>query len=263
MADTAGSETVDCVEIGGMPVTTLSRDQLARMIVEDCRGEGTDRRARLVFDANGHAIALYAADARYRAAMDKADIIHADGGFLVTLSRWLCPRPIRERSATTDLFGDIASLGRASGLRVFLLGGSEVVSARCAALLEHRYPGIVVAGRRNGYFTLAEEGAVVASINASRPDIVWIGMGKPTEQLFAARHRAMLHAHWVITCGGCFEFFIGTYRRAPMWMQRSNLEWLHRMMTRPRALFWRYLTTSPHALWIVLSGARPRFVRER
>ena len=63
--------------------------------------------------------------------------------------------------------------------------------------------------------------------------------------------RKRIKAGWLITCGGCFNFITGHYRRAPKWMQDANLEWLHRLATNPKKLFWRYLITTPHAMLIV------------
>ena len=114
------------------------------------------------------------------------------------------------------------------------------------------HPGIVIAGRRHGYFEPAQESQIVEAINAARPDVLWIGLGKPAEQAFAVRNRERLDLAWAISCGGCFNYITGAYRRAPRWMQDSNLEWLFRALTTPR-LIWRYAATSPHALWLALS----------
>lgn len=255
-----GAPGFEHCHIGGVPIVTASSAELAALLVRDCaeaRASG-ERRPRLVFDANGHALSMRETHPGYRAALDEADIIHADGGFLVTLSRWMTDRPIAERTVTTDLFHDFAKVAVANGLTFYLLGGTEAVNAACAARLVELHPGLRIAGRRDGYFTEAEEADVVAEINRLRPDILWVGLGKPKEQVFCARWRSHLLAGWAITCGGCFNYVAGDYPRAPLWMQKGNLEWLHRMATRPRHLFWRYMTTNPHALWIVFRhGFRP------
>jgi len=244
----------DHCRIAGIPIVTASRPVLAEAMVRDCRNRRDGGRPLLVFDANGHALSLRETDLTYRQALADADIVHADGGFLVTLSRWFTRHPIAERSCTTDLIHDLARKAAAHGLSFYLLGGSEKVNAECARRLVLLYPGLRIAGRRDGYFAVDEEPAVVAGINAARPDIVWIGLGKPREQVFAAHWRDHLQAGWLVTCGGCFNYIAGDYRRAPLWMRQANLEWLHRMITRPRHLLWRYLVTTPHALWLALNG---------
>ena len=244
---------IEHVSIGGVRVATASRADLARMVVEDCRRRRSDvqRRPRLLFDANGHGISMAARDKEYRAALEQADVVHADGGFLVTASRYLAGAPIAERSATTDLIHDVVRAGLEDGLSHYLLGSTETLNAACADRLKALYPNIVIAGRQHGYFRSNEEDAVLARINDAAPDVVWIGLGKPLEQLFAVRHREAMRTSWAITCGGCFNYIAGDYSRAPLWMQDNNLEWLYRAATNPK-LIKRYLTTSPHALSLTL-----------
>nr|WP_255524317.1 WecB/TagA/CpsF family glycosyltransferase [Lysobacter sp. H21R4] len=187
--------------------------------------------------------------------MAQADLIHADGGFLVAVSRWLGSAAIAERSATTDLIHDIAKAAVSADRSFYLLGGTEEINRACASELSRIYPGLRIAGRRDGYFSLDEEGDVVAEINKSGADIVWVGLGKPLEQAFSVRNRAQMNSAWVVTCGGCFNYITGAYSRAPLWMQNANIEWVYRMVTNPRQLLIRYLTTTPHALWLVIKHA--------
>jgi exopolysaccharide biosynthesis WecB/TagA/CpsF family protein len=241
------------VRIGGVRAALASRAELARLLVEDClkrRSDGYHDQARLLFSTNGHAISMAASDGEYAHAVEAADVVHADGGWLLPASRLFADAAIPERSATTDLIHDIASAGLAHGLRHYLLGGSEEVNAECALRLADLHPGIVVCGRHHGYFD--NSGEIVQRIAAAAPDVVWIGLGKPREQLFALAHRDRLNAGWAVTCGGCFNYITGHYRRAPEWMQKAHLEWLFRAATSPK-LLWRYATTSPHALWLALS----------
>lgn len=234
---------------GRFAVDCLSRsDLVARARADLAAGQGPV----LVFDINGHALSLAETDPSYRRAIAAADLIHADGGFLVTLSRLLPGPEIPERSATTDMIDDFAADFATTGHSFYLLGGTEEVNRRAAEILSARYPGLRIVGRRNGYFTAAEEAGVIAEINAARPDVLWVGLGKPKEQQWCATHARDLQAGWVVTCGGCFNFVTGDYVRAPLWMQRANLEWLHRLATNPRKLLRRYLVTTPHALWIAL-----------
>ncbi len=242
------------VSIAGVKVTTASCAQLTEAMVADCLARartGHPAPPRLVFDANGQGISMAARDRRYRAALDRADIIHADGGFIVTASRWLAGARIAERSATTDLIHDFAAAAAANDLTFFLLGGPEEVNAACADRLQELYPRLRIAGRRDGYFKPEDTDDVIREINAAAPDLLWIGLGKPVEQLFAAENADRLRVGWAVTCGGCFHYLSGPYRRAPVWMQRGNLEWLF-LAFKDRRRFWRYLVTSPHAIWLTL-----------
>lgn len=237
------------VKFGDFAIDCVSRADLVDLALEDCaRGAP----ARLVFDVNGHALSLAKTDARYRAAVEQADIVHADGGFIVTLSQRLGLPPIPERSATTDMIHDFAAAFSGTEHAFFLLGGEERVNQECSDILSRQYPKLRIAGRKNGFFDRDDESSVVDGINQSGAAVLWVGLGKPKEQDFCVRWKDKLKVQWIVTCGGCYNYITGDYGRAPAWMQRSNLEWVHRMATEPRKLFWRYAVTSPHALWIAM-----------
>lgn len=245
---------VDHTSVGGIPVAIASEADLISTMVEDCRAraDGTLERSVAVFDCNGQAISLYQTDPGFAASIDSADIVHADGQFVVWMSRLGGDQPVPERTATTDFIHAAAQAAAAEGFSFYLLGGPEDVNARCAARLTELYPTLKIAGRRDGFFGPEDEQSVVDEVNASGADIVWVGLGKPKEQAFCARHHASFNAAWVVTCGGCFNFVTGDYARAPAWMQRAGLEWVHRMATGPRYLIGRYALTIPHAIWLVL-----------
>jgi exopolysaccharide biosynthesis WecB/TagA/CpsF family protein len=246
---------LETVRVGGIDIVTASRQDLVAACLADHQAfqhNKAARRPRLVFDANGHALSLRSNDASYRSAIDAADIIHADGGFLVTLSRWFGKATIAERSATTDMIHDLARAAEDKGLRFYLLGGSEALNARCAERLSQIYPRLTIAGRHHGYFADQDLDTIAADICVAAPDIVWVGLGKPREQAVSVRLADTVSATWIITCGGCFNFVTGDYKRAPRWMQAWNVEWIHRLACDPGRLFMRYLVTNPHALWVVM-----------
>lgn len=242
----------ESVRVGGVPVSTLSLAALIeKMLAEAPRRRAAGLAPLLVFDCNGHGLSLNATDPGFAADLAQADLIHADGQVIVKASRWVGGPAIADRSSTTDMF--IESLPGAASRKVgyYLFGGTEQVNADCAARITADHPGLELAGRRNGFWTPEEEDAVIAAINAAAPDVLWVGTGKPREQAFAVRNRHRIKAGWIVTCGGLFNYITGDYPRAPLWMQRAGLEWLHRMATNPRHLAWRYLTTNPHALWLI------------
>lgn len=243
-----------CVLIGGIVTSTRSSAELCEMVVS---GSAIDQRGpRLLFDINGQGLAMSLWNSAYRADLQAAEVVHADGQPLVTVSRWLTKTPIADRSATTDLFIDVAAAAAQAGKSFYLLGATEEVSANCARIMESKFRGLKIVGRRNGYFRHEDEDQICQEINDSGADIVWVGLGKPLEQAFCTRNKQKLCASWLVTCGGCFNFVTGSYARAPRWMQNTGLEWLHRMITLPRQLAWRYLTTTPVALYLLLTRTR-------
>jgi exopolysaccharide biosynthesis WecB/TagA/CpsF family protein len=176
---------------------------------------------------------------------------------VVAASKLFSRTPVPERSATTDFLFDAAKSAAEHGLTFFLLGSTEDINARAAAKVESA--GVRVVGRRNGYFSRDEEEAVIAAINASGADVLWVGLGVPFEYEFCLRNKSRLKVGWVVTCGGCFNFAAGDYQRAPAWMQRNGMEWLFRLSREPRRLFWRYFITNPIAIAMLLlkTGAKP------
>jgi exopolysaccharide biosynthesis WecB/TagA/CpsF family protein len=198
---------------------------------------------------------MCARDGKVRGLFEAADLIHADGTPLVFASRMRAALPLPERVATTDLFHDVAARAPAVDATFYLLGATDEVIVRAAENVRRMYPRLTVVGHRSGYFSADAESDVVAEINAARPDILWVGMGAPAEQRFSLRHRARLaNVGLIKTSGGLFDFLSGRNSRAPFWMQAMGLEWAYRMALEPRRLAWRYLTTNPHAAYLLLTS---------
>ena len=243
------------VLVGGIKTACLSRKDLTRKMLADCLAARPmdNPRPQLIFAVNGHAIALAARDESFRRIHEEADLIHADGQAAVFASRLLTGTPIPERSATTDFIHDAAKAAADHGLRFYLLGATEEANEKAACALVKSYPGLQIAGRRHGYFSPLDEDDICDEINITRPDVIWLGLSVPLEYEFAVRNRSRLHAGWLVTCGGCFNFLSGSYKRAPYWMQAIGLEWLHRLCQEPRRLFWRYAVTNPLATFLLLT----------
>ncbi len=249
----AANESYGEVNVGGIKTACVTRSGLAQIMLVDClAARETDANPKLVFASNGHAIALAAQDENFRETLAQADIVHADGQAAVFASRFT-QTPIPERSATTDFIHDAAALAASHGLRFFLLGATEEANAQAAEILKSTYPGLQVVGRRHGYFSEFEEDEICDEINLTKPDIVWVGLSVPLEYEFAVRNKARLKAGWLVTCGGCFNFVTGAYKRAPAWMQNSGLEWLYRLAREPKRLFWRYAVTNPLAIFLLFT----------
>lgn len=240
---------------GGLRIACLSRADLARLMVRECsEARGSyGLPPKLVFGVNGQAISLAARNPELWRHHELADHLHADGQPLVLAARLLAKPRIPERSAVTDFFHDAAVVARANGMRFFLLGATEENNAACARIMQTIYPGLIIAGRRHGYFTAEDEADICAEINQARADIVWVGLGIPLEQAFCVRNRHRIHAGWLVGAGGCFNYVSGSYKRAPRWMQATGFEWLHRLWCEPQRLFWRYAVTNPHALFLLLT----------
>ena len=245
--------------VGGLPLAVIDRKQSAALMLDlalSRRGSGEP--PWFITSANGQVLSLCARDRKLHDMFVAADMIHADGTPLVFASRWRSNSPLPERVATTDLFHDVAAQAETAGASFYLLGATTETIELAVRRVRAAYPRLKIVGYRNGYFSGAEEKGVIAEINAVRPDLLWVGMGAPAEQEFCLRNRVLLTGVGMMkTSGGLFDFLSGTNRRAPNWMQAAGLEWLYRMVLEPRRLAYRYLSTNPHALYLLLTASPP------
>lgn len=243
--------TFNTISIGGIKTACIDRVGLAKLIDDlSQRFEAGISQPFIIFDTNGHGISLAHTDPQFKALLDQADLIHADGQSIVSFSKRLDGPVVPERTATTDMIHDLPNyLDRP--LKHYLLGGEDRVVNQAAAIMDEQYDKFEVAGVHHGFFSEAEEEALCEQINLAKPDVLWVGLGKPKEQAFCLRNKHRLHVPVIITCGGCYNYITGDYPRAPQWMQDRGLEWLHRLATNPRKLFWRYFITNPHSIYCV------------
>lgn len=247
------------ITIGGLPIARLSMGELVQVMIEDCLAARRRDLAhpRVVTSANGSVVAAYHSDLDFRACIDAADIVDADGMPLVHASRLFSRQPLAERTATTDFLLEAARAAATTGLRFYFLGARPGVAARAAEHLRSRFPGLQIAGTRNGYFAQEELPEICAKILASKTDVLWLGLGSPLQERMALAIRDRLPGlGWIRTCGGLFDHYGGGVSRAPDWMQNWGLEWLYRGAREPLRLGWRYLVTSPIAAYHLLTKTR-------
>ncbi len=244
------------LRVGGIMTTSVTRQQLAECMVRDVEQAraGVQTLPKVVVASNGLVIALYHRHPEFRALIDQADIVDADGMPLIFASRLKHRAPLPERVATTDFLWDAAEHAARHGIRFYLLGAMPGVAARTAELLLERFPALQIAGIRHGYFDAAETPRICEEIRAAGTDILWVGRGSPMQERFAIEQRENLAGlAWIRTCGGLFDHVGGGMRRAPAYMQKVGLEWLHRAMLEPRRLGMRYLMTNPVAVYHLLT----------
>ena len=193
-------------------------------------------------------------DAELRRDVEQADIIGIDGMGLVLALRLLGARRA-ERVAGVDLMFLLLARCAELGLRPFLLGARRDVLERAAQIARQRWPGLDFAGLEDGYFGPGEEQAVAERIRASGADCLFVAMPTPRKERFLHRHGASLGVPFTMGVGGSVDVLAGAVSRAPRWMQRIGLEWLHRLLQEPRKMFWRYASTNAAFVLIVARAA--------
>jgi N-acetylglucosaminyldiphosphoundecaprenol N-acetyl-beta-D-mannosaminyltransferase len=209
-----------------------------------------------------HLCVCAARDSRVRRALQEADFCLPDG-VATTLGARLLGERLPERLPGPSVMLDICQHGVARGYRHFFYGGAQGIPDRLAQKLRERFPGLQVAGTYSPPFrelTPEEDEEVVDRINRCAPDIVWVGLGAPKQEIWAWDHRGRLSAPLILTVGAAFDFNSGSKRRAPPWVRTLGFEWLFRMLTEGRQMFSRYTRIVPmfealilkQALWRVL-----------
>jgi N-acetylglucosaminyldiphosphoundecaprenol N-acetyl-beta-D-mannosaminyltransferase len=170
-----------------------------------------------------------------------------DGMPMVWMSR-LLGFPWVERVYGPDLMLKISALSAEQGYRNFYYGGAQGTAERLKENLKRTFPGLNVVGTICPPFrplTAAEEQDVAAQINAARPDIVWVGLSTPKQELWMSTNINKLNVPVLVGVGAAFDFLSGEKKQAPKWMQRNGLEWLFRMAAEPRRLAGRYIQNNP------------------
>ena len=184
-------------------------------------------------------------------ALAGAALAFPDGWPIAWLQRRLGYRSAA-RVGGPDLMARAVAEGRGSGVRHFLLGSTEEVLRRLEANLARRFPGAEIVGRLSlPFFEPRDFGGTEAAIDdvrRARPHVVWLSLGCPKQELWMLRYAQELAPALVAGVGAAFDFHAGTKRRAPVWMQRAGLEWLHRLLSEPRRLASRYARTNSEFL---------------
>jgi N-acetylglucosaminyldiphosphoundecaprenol N-acetyl-beta-D-mannosaminyltransferase len=179
-------------------------------------------------------------DPELRQIINDCALVNVDGMPVVWASR-LLGKPLKERVAGVDLFEALMRRAGDKGWRVFLLGAKEEVVSKVAATYQHKYPRLVLAGYRNGYWKgELEEAQVVEQIRDARPDLLFVAISSPKKEQFLGRYQAEMKIPFAMGVGGTFDVAIGHVKRAPVWMQKSGLEWFYRFLQEPRRMFRRY-----------------------
>jgi N-acetylglucosaminyldiphosphoundecaprenol N-acetyl-beta-D-mannosaminyltransferase len=241
----------------GVGVSAITLEQAVSTI------EGwIERRSRNYVCVTGaHGVIECRRDPQLRLIHNRAGMVTPDGMPLVFTARCLGFRPV-SRVYGPDLMRRLTEISSQKGYRQFYYGGGTGLAERLAATLRGRYPALQVVGTLTPPFrplTPEEDDAVVAQINAADPDIVWVGLSTPKQEMWMASHVGRLKAPVLVGVGAAFDFLSGAKSQAPVWMQRSGLEWAYRLAQEPRRLWKRYGRIVP--LFLTLAVAQIVFHR--
>ena len=225
----------------GVEIDVIRRDDAVRAVLEMAKTPGP---CRFVVTPNADHVLLLQGNAAMRRAYADASLVIADGWPVVIASRLLA-RPLPERVTGSDLVPHLFSRAdERDPVRAYLFGAAPGVADRAARAIEARYQGVRVVGAYGPPFGFEQDPdetrAALDRIRDADPDLLLVGLGAPKQELWVHEHRAEIRARVALCIGATIDFLAGERARAPVWMQRAGLEWLHRMMSEPKRLVPRY-----------------------
>ncbi len=216
-------------------------------------------RPRFVVTPNPEIVYAAQSDPELMSLLRQADLVAADGTGIVWASGQV-GQPVPERVTGVELAESVMAEAAARKYRLFFLGAKPGVAAEAAARLMGARPGLNVVGVQDGYFTAAEEPAVLAAIRAASPHLLFVGLGSPRQEKWIKAHQGELDVPVAIGLGGCFDVWAGHVPRAPGVFRRLHLEWLYRLGREPRR-FWRMLALPKFVLAVRRYGGEPVTLR--
>jgi len=233
------NEEKSVVDILGLPVSRVTLEELLQ-IADEC----IKSHERLLLGvANVAKVVNARSDSQLRRSLNQADLILADGLPIVWLSRMLGD-PLPERIAGIDIMYKLLQQANESRYRVYFLGAKPEVLRKVIRTVQRDYPGIRIAGYRDGYFDKAQEQSVAEGIRNSRADIFFVAISSPKKEKFLRKWRDFINVPVCHGVGGSFDILAGVSKRAPLWMQRCGIEWFYRLIQEPRRMWRRYLITN-------------------
>lgn len=244
------------VDILGVGISAIDID----LALAQISGWIAARERRYVCVTGVHGVMESQRDPELRRIHNDSGLTTPDGMPMVWAGRFAGLHWIR-RVYGPDLMAAVSAAAAERGWRCFLYGGSDGIAEVLAERLVASHPRLQIVGTYAPPFrplSPEEDAEVVTRINATSPDIVWVGLGTPKQERWMADKVDRLTAPALIGVGAAFDFLAGAVPQAPRWVQRSGLEWIYRMAQEPRRLVPRYLRSNPaFVVNVLLRPPRP------
>lgn len=231
------------IDVMGVPFDNVTMEEALDRALELIERPGTaycvTPNAEIVYESLFHE--------ELRRLLSQAELVLPDGAGVVLGAR-LLGTPVKEKVAGIDFAAGLMERLAGTEKAFYFLGSKPGVAEAAAEKLRQRFPGLRVCGTHDGYFQ--EDGPVIADINEKHPDVLFVCLGAPKQEVFMSSHREELQVRFMVGLGGSLDGFAGNVKRAPKWMIRWNLEWLYRLIKEP----WRLgrMMRLPKFLWRVL-----------
>jgi len=253
------TRTIDRINVLGVGISGITM-QDALLEIE---GWIRNREQQYVCVCANHVIMESRKSEYLRRTINAAGLATPDGMSVVWACKLFGSKRIR-RVYGPELMSKFCALAARRGYTNFLYGGAEGQSQELAKKLYDSFPGLQIVGTRSTPFDLVDpmddpEG--IEKINQLSPDVVWVGLGAPKQELWMGKHHRHIEARVIIGVGAAFDFLSGRRSHAPHWIQQSGLEWLYRLVHNPRRLWRRNLYHFPFAYYVLLQQLGIKSIR--
>ncbi len=240
----------DQFDLLGVNISNIDRKRTLAIVHAHCKaGKGG-----YICFCNVHTTVMARRDPKYCYILNQAFLRAPDGKPIYWIGR-LKGNSAVQQVAGPDFFEDCFSASEGLGLKHYLYGGQPDMLENLVKMLKMRYPKAKVVGWEAPPFrplTVDEEQEMHERIQQKKPDLIWVGLGAPKQELWMSRHAESLQPAVLLGVGAAFDFHAGAISRAPKWMRRLGLEWFHRLTQEPQRLLRRYVVTNTLFLWYVL-----------
>ena len=225
-----GGDSLPKTDIRGLKIDNITMSE-AVLMTENALENG---KKTVVFTPNAEIAQACAEDENIMKTVSFADILLPDGAGILKAAKIL-GTPLREKVAGVDCGENVARMCAEKGYSLFVLGGKPTVAEKAAENLRGRYPGLKIAGCRDGYFDKSEDGSkpVIDEINASGADVLYVCLGFPAQEKWAMENTARLSPLVIACLGGSVDIYAGAAKRAPKLFISLRLEWLWRLIKQP------------------------------
>lgn len=241
----------------GVPLSVTDYEEAVKTVISAARA----RRAACVSGLAVHGVVTAHQNRDYREIVSHFDLLACDGHPVRVGMNLLNGLQMRDRVAGTDLVEKLCRAAESNQIPIYLYGSEPRVSQMLTYKLKELYPMLRIVGNEPSLFRSLNESEMsdlAQRIERSEARIVFLGLGCPLQEQFAAQLHKKVHVV-ILCCGAAFDFLSNNKLRAPRWMQKSALEWLFRLVTEPYRLSGRYLYTNSIFLWLVLSDLFRRY----
>lgn len=217
-------------------VNAISMDETIDLVEDIIKGRVPTQHVVI----NASKVNLMEKDKGLQKIVNQCPLINADGASIVWAAKKL-GIPLNERVTGIDLFLKLIELANEKHYKIYLFGAKEEVVVKVKQIFEEKYPNLIIAGYRNGYFKENDEEEIVRNMSESCADMMFVAFSSPKKEYWVNKYLQQLNIPFVMGVGGSFDVVAGITDRAPLWMQNHGLEWFYRFIQEPRRMWKRYI----------------------